>query len=438
MTNHLPLALHSARLPFVNRLADPRALAIFSFIFFIACWCIPPSIYTYYTREPNLLFLDGATLLLFSACTFFFVLGDKLASGPNQMAPRMSPQFGGRLPSAMFLALPLVAGIAATCLSSFIIVANNPEVLILMFAGELGQEKNNLELAGSFSLSASALTGILWWASYRFGQVELTGLGRRTIRILLVASLITVLVSSSLKLARGELMPVVAGLAIIHLDRRTRCGHVDVLRLLRGVVLAAIGISGLFLLFSFLRGITDSERLLRDMLGYTVTSYNRLAAIVSGNLRYPFAGKGLYLSSFLSFNATLNDVVPLARIFDWPSFIEVWGSEFAATWKAGLNGFLIWSGAFGYIFADLGWYAPSLLFLYGFVYRMVWTAYCRGATWAVVLYPWFAFCVLFWFGTNFLLDTKAVVLLLTGFGLTCYERLALTVIAPSRPSPAFP
>jgi hypothetical protein len=41
------------------------------------------------------------------------------------------------------------------------------------------------------------------------------------------------------------------------------------------------------------------------------------------------------------------------------------------------------------------------------------------------LYPWCGFCILFWFGTNALLDTKLVVFLLVALLLSAYERLVV-------------
>ena len=416
-----------------NRLTAPSGLAAFSFAFFIACWCLPARIYTHYMGEPNLLFLDGATMLLFSLCVLGFWCGDRIAANP--LAPRAAagPLPATTLPPALWLSLPLIAGTVMTVISSIIIVRNNPSVLLLMFAGELGQEKNNLDLDGSFSLSASVLTGVVWWATYRLGQLNLSPAGRRFIKLQLFVAVSVVLVSSSLKLARGELMPIIAGLAIVQISSSIRNGKAKGGHTIRNILIGLVAVVGLFSLFSFLRGISEGDRFVRDLLGYSVSSYNRLAAVVNGTLHYPFAGKGIYLSSFVTYNESFNRLIPLARIFDWPSFTEAWSSEFSATWNAGLNGFLIWSGTFGYLFSDLGWFTPALLAAYGYVYRLVWNAYCSGATWAIVLYPWFAFCVLFWFGTNFLLDTKGVVLLLTGLGLTAYERLTANLLPGFRP-----
>jgi hypothetical protein len=40
----------------------------------------------------------------------------------------------------------------------------------------------------------------------------------------------------------------------------------------------------------------------------------------------------------------------------------------------------------------------------------------------IVLYPWFGFCILFWFGTNYLLDSPIEPLLLGAFLIFAYER----------------
>jgi hypothetical protein len=183
------------------------------------------------------------------------------------------------------------------------------------------------------------------------------------------------------------------------------------------------GLCFVFLLFSSIRG-SDPDVFVRDLCAYTLSGYNRIAAIVHGRLHYPHAGHGVYVLNFIAFNNRLNSVIPLREIFRWPAFLDVWQSEFSATWSAGLNGLAIYSGAFGYMFAELSWFSPLLTFTYGLMYGWVWIMLKRGATIGIVLYPWFAFCILFWFGTNYLLDNKGFVLLLIALALAGYERLA--------------
>jgi hypothetical protein len=172
-----------------------------------------------------------------------------------------------------------------------------------------------------------------------------------------------------------------------------------------------------------LRGSTGPDVLIGDILGYTIAAYNRLAAVLDGRLRYPFSGRGLYISGFVAFNNTFNYIFHVNQLFSWPDFDTVWRSEFEAVSSAGLNGRLIWSGAFGYAFSDLKWAAPLLIFIYGLVTGWAWRLLKLGKTAGIVLYPWCAFCVLFWFGTNYLLDPRAVVLFLVATALGLYEML---------------
>jgi hypothetical protein len=179
----------------------------------------------------------------------------------------------------------------------------------------------------------------------------------------------------------------------------------------------------LFFGIAFLRGVDSWDDQVHTLIGYTAASYNRLAAVVNGTLRYPFADRGLYLSAFVSFNHTWNQLVPLARLMNWPSQLEVWGAEFGAVTRAGLDGTLIWSGAFGYIFSDLAWFSFPFIFGYGILYGLAWNWIKRGKVLGVVLYPAFAYCALLWVAANSLLDSQRVVLLVAALILAGYERV---------------
>jgi len=220
-------------------------------------------------------------------------------------------------------------------------------------------------------------------------------------------------------------MVVVCGLAILYVIRELVKGQID----LRFIFKAGTAIAGcvvlLFFAFSFLRGFDSWDDQVNQLFGYTAACYNRLAAVVDGSLRYPFAGHGLYLSYFAAYSHAFNRIVPLATIMNPPDFLDLWGSEFGAVSRAGLDGRLIWSGAFGYIFSELGWFSSLFLFGYGILYGVVWDRMKAGKVLGVVLYPFFGFCVLFWSGTNYLLDALLAVLLVTALILAGYERLFL-------------
>ena len=105
--------------------------------------------------------------------------------------------------------------------------------------------------------------------------------------------------------------------------------------------------------------------------------------------------------------------------------MEYWQSEFGAMGPAGLSENAIWTGTFGYIYADIGWFAPLFVFFEGVLCGVVWRSIKLGRPLGIVLYPWFAFCILFWFGMNSLLENKLLPLVLDVIGLSLYELLCL-------------
>jgi hypothetical protein len=263
----------------------------------------------------------------------------------------------------------------------------------------------------------------VWWAAWRYRQIGL-GVGRiRLVQFLLALAIIASIVSGALKLGRLQVMYSVTGLAVVYLLANIARRKLKAAFLVRfGAVFVALVLS-LFVLFTIIRGGGDLEKHTSDLMGYTIAGYNRLAAVLQGRLHYPFGGTGVYLSAFVSFNHSLNRLIPIHDMMNWGSFDDVWRSEFGATWAAGLNGNLIWLGAFGYLFEDVGWLTPAVLLLYGLFYGAVWRLLQAGSPLGMTLYPWLAFCVLFWFGMNALLDAEIVIFFVVGMGFVMYERL---------------
>jgi hypothetical protein len=209
------------------------------------------------------------------------------------------------------------------------------------------------------------------------------------------------------------------GLAILTLTRKAVKSQMSIRFLVVSGLATAISVPLLFMVFSLMRGTNNWNDQITTFLGYTVSSYNRLAAIMNGRLRYPFAGHGMYLSGVVAHSSLL----PFSKMIRTPDSLDVWAAEFGAVSQAGLDGRLVWSGAFGYIFAELGWFSFVFVFGYGVLYGFVWKWIKSGTVKGVVLYPWFGFCILFWLGTNYLLDQPMEVFVAIAIGLTVFEHL---------------
>lgn len=184
-----------------------------------------------------------------------------------------------------------------------------------------------------------------------------------------------------------------------------------------------LALLGLFAILSYLRGNKDVARLVQSIAGYTVASYNRLAFLLQGNLTYPYAGSGVYAFRFLTHVPLLHRWIDVGDILGMPDKLAVWFSEFPAVYWAGLNPSYIWSSAFGYVYSDIRFGIFPYFFVIGFVSAALWRQIIQGRTIGVVLYPWFAFSVLFWMGDNFLVYTQFITFTGTALLLASYEHL---------------
>jgi hypothetical protein len=407
----------------IRNLASPYGLTGASVLLFLVAYFFPPSLYLRFVSEPDYLFLDPSSLLFFLLCVLGFLAGlftfDYSFHVPNFAQVRRTV----RLSPMLFILLPLILGICASLLADAKLLRDNPNLLALLIALQASdlKEAGGMEISGPISQATPILMGIVWWTIFRRDELDLHKRQRVIVTTCIVVASFILLLSSMLIVARGELMPVLCGIAIIALIVKQRKG-----KLSPDVALKfGLGFAGLilatFIGISLLRGINTVDPLITNVIGYTFSSYNRLACLLSGKLRYPFSGKGVYISGFVAFNRSFNAIFPISRFLDWANFDTVWRSEFDAVSAAGLNGTLIWSGAFGYVFSDLGWFAPFLLFMHGLLTGWAWMQLKLAKPSGIILYPWCAFCILFWFGTNYLLDPKVADLIVLVPLFAAYE-----------------
>jgi hypothetical protein len=414
---------HNGQSRVLDNIVSPYGLAMISYAFFLFSCLIPPSVYSHYINEPDLMFLDPATILFYTLCVVAF-LGGAWFAGWLMPSIRLEDQnFKTKISPTTFILTPLILGLAFTIVSDLNLIRSSPSVLLFLFAQQ-GQDLKDVlafEVEANATLPPLTLIVIVWWAFWRYSELRLRGWRKRLVLITLCIAVLSVIASSILTLSRSLLMAVVCGLAILYVARKTLRGQISFRFIFIGSVAIVACVSLLFFAFSFLRGADSLDGQIYLLFGYTVASYNRLAAIVNGSLRPPFAGRGVLLSSFFAFNRTLNRLIPLNIVMNWPNQLEVFNSQFGAISRAGLDSSLVWQGAFGDIFPDLGWFSCLLILGYGMLYGVVWNWIKRGKVVGVVLYPYFGFCVLFWFGVNLLLASDQAVILVVAILLAGYE-----------------
>jgi hypothetical protein len=403
----------------IRNIVSPYGLAMISYAFFLFACFIPPSIYSHYMMEPDLMFLDPATILFYTLCVASFVAGVCLVGWmfPSSYAYR---KFKTRISPTLFLLAPLSLAVATSIITNLYLITHYPIIILSLLAPQGGDVKETVafEVNGHLAFVPLILIGITWWAFWRYSDLDLQGWRRRLVRFSLFVAVLSAILSSVLTLGRNTLMLAVCGLGILYVMRRIVEKHASLTFIVRSGITVVICVPLLFFTFSFLRGTYGWDEQVNGLIGYTAASYNRLAAVVNGNLHYPFAGHGMYLSGVVTYNQML-----LAGYLNSPDPLDVWASEFEAVSRAGLDGRLIWSGSFGYIFSDLGWFSLLFIFGYGMLYGIAWNWIKRTKVLGIVLYPCFGFCILFWVGSNYLLDQPLEILSIVAVILTGYELL---------------
>jgi hypothetical protein len=415
-----------ARPVVLNYVVSPYGLSILSTLIFLAAWVFPSQIYSNLIGEPDLMFFDPQTLLFVLLCVAGFWAGLFLIDFVLPSISLLEAKQHHPLLSSNVLIFPLVVTTVITSLVCIKIVKENPNLIVLLLSQQgQGVKSEFAEMKlGLLGWGVMVHPCVVWWTYWRLKNSGLKILrGRRIVSWLVIAIGVFAQVAlSMLRVSRSDLMPIFGGLAVLYLMDKIRRREINTAGLLRRLLILPTAGASLFILFALLRGSQDVSKGLGDFVGYTLASYNRLAALLNGTMHYPYGGHGVFLFDFLNSNNVLNAVIPMRKIFAWPDTFELWNASFQAPQIAGLNSYLIWSGIFGYLYSDFGWTTPLIFLPYGIMYGIVWRQAEFGTTLGVTLYPWFAFSALLWFSGNLVFGEQFPFYIVAGLLLMGYER----------------
>jgi hypothetical protein len=412
----------------LNHVVSPYGIATLSTLIFLFAWVFPGGLYSAIVSEPDLMFLDPQTLLFFLLCVAGFWAGLLLVDFLLPSAQLLESRFRPAPTKGPLLLLPLAVTTLATVLAGVEMFRQSPNLLTLLLSQQGADVKAEFATTqlGVIGWGATMQTVVLWWTYWRLSNVDSTRTDlpkhRRFVWLAFSMGLLAQVALSLLKVSRSDLLPVFAGLAVLYVLKKIQNGELKTAGLIRYCVIFFVAVMSLFVAVGVYRGASDITVALGDFMGYTLASYNRMTALLQGRMHYPFAGRGLYLSLALTTNNSLDSILHLKDAFGWPSYIDIWSSEFQAVEQAGLNSQLIWSGAFGYLFSDFGWGTPLVIGAYGIVYGLVWRQAKSGTAIGVSLYPWFAFSALAWFSSNLVFDSRFFFFLMAAVLLAAYER----------------
>jgi hypothetical protein len=417
----------------IRSMASPYGLAMLSYCLFLFAWLFPPALYTEYLREPDLMFLNPITLAYFSACVAAFCLGVRLSRFFRSPTGTSATTYVTAGHPLLYLIGPLF--LAACFCSVYLILLGGKINFVSLLASQHGDAiKVANEMGkemGRWDESLPLLTAVLWWSLFRARQLRLRGAIKKVFYLIFFPSIGVGVLTCLATVDRTSLMPIILGCLVIALYYKSRGTNVRLGNLLLTGLASATGVTAIFLLFSFLRGALAIDVLMTSVLGYTIVSYNRLTGLLLGVMHYAYEGRGVYLSRYVLEDAKLNSVLHLIDRFGWPNGLTLWQSEFMSTSASGLNASFIWSGTFGYIYSDLGWWAPLYVFLVGVLAGYLWARFTAGKTVGVVLYPWVGFWILTWFSTNSIFGSNFIRYIEFAVVLSFYDWVFLRKARPA-------
>jgi hypothetical protein len=420
-----------------RHIVSPLGLATVSYGILLVAWSFPPDVYADYVGETDRMYLNWQLLSFYTCCVTSFFVGYyiyRCFSGQRQtvQAIKLRGEF-----ACLSLCVPVVLSSAACVI--FLIKLGGRIDFVAMLAAHQGQSIKTAGMAGElvsggWGSTVVVLTAVLWWAMYRFSQVTLTRLDRLVFYGLFGIGVFVDLLVCAATVDRTSLMPVAGGLFIIHLFRKTSGTHTRLASVLPIVCSVFATLGALFLGVSLLRGASAFKLLVASLLGYSIVSYNRLASLLAGTMSYTYGGRGAYLFPLAVRNDRLNSIIPFRSHFGWPSGDAQFLSEFVSVSAAGLNPTYIWSGTFGYIYSDIGWWCLLYLTLLGILAGYLWFEFRSGSAVGVIAYLWLAFSILFWMGGNYVFHERVVRFVTAGIVLSLYDKVVFTHRAPAPPA----
>jgi hypothetical protein len=397
---------------------SPYGAAVFSSAIFLLAWLMPPSMYSAGLDEPDFIWLDPLSFLLFASCAVAFVLGVRLCNTKAGFQPG-SPVPANAHP-APYIALPLVLAISFELFAFLLIVRQEPGIIAAVLSGagmSIKKDIGEMVLPAGISAAWAGTLAVMYWAVHTYLTLDKRR-GKKLVGRVLALFVGISFVIPIITISRNNLMMIVVGLMVIGAGHRIRM-HRENTGVWKLLTIALLAFATIFLGIGLIRGMSSDE-VLSAFYGYTISGYNRMAAIIHHQVPYLDAGNGDHMFSGILQNRTINSLIPFQGMYNLPDTLDVWLGDFAAVGGAGLLPSYTFASCFGFIFIDAGWWTPVVVFLTGMFSGYVWRRFKQGTTLGVVVYPMVFFSTLMWFGTNMLINMNTIMAILISAALVLY------------------
>lgn len=409
---------------------SPVGLAIVGVLPMFVSVIIPPDIYAGLVREPDLMFLNVRVIAFTLTCAGSFALGALLISRLGPVPKGSGPVERLYLPGEV-----VIVCLALTSLLSLasigIIIAQSGNVIGRIMSGGGSAVKATLDTSGAFTEALSLQIAVIWWA---FARIDQCSSARGLVKIAIAVSVLVALLNASVKLARYEIIPFAIGMFMILTRARLVGKGLRWWQIFAGTLVIPASLIFIFFIFASLRGQASVQEQLASLFGYGPASYNRLARMIEGDIRYSYAGHGFYTVGFLEHVPIFHNFINFQEMFGMPTREQAFLSEFAWVSETGLRRIFNWSTAFGYYYADLGYWAFAYLAAMGALAQLSFQGWWRGAPMNLALYPFIAGSVVLWGTFNVVVQPRLITYLGAGIVLYILERMTNSFgAAPASP-----
>jgi len=393
----LNLRKHTAKLTFKIKtiFSSPYGATIFPFFLLVTAFLFPPSIYSYYVKEPDYMFLNIKMLIFGVLCLFFYYIGIFIGS--------FKPLFNFNLitkkikiNSFLYIVLILILSLILQFVFLIVIYIYFSKVsgislftVIFLGYGDIIKTYSKvLKIPYGLGAIQTILAPIEFWLLYKiyYAKNNIPNKKYKLLKSFVTFSAILYIIENILLINRPLLMIFIIGWIMIY----SYFNKVKIFSILFKLFLLSLI---LFAITSIIRWASTGEdivyMIIGKLLGYTIADFNRMVLMIENKLSYVSAGvPGIFF--LLPITKIPGTEITFFKIPDYSYF------SLSAVNNVGLNGSYNMATLFGGIYQVIGIATPVYFFFLGIVGSRLFISFKRGKNFGIILYPLFYASVTLW------------------------------------------
>ncbi|MFC3602510.1 O-antigen polymerase [Deinococcus soli (ex Cha et al. 2016)] len=381
---------------------------------------IPSKFYSHYLKEKNYMYLDGDVALYVIICTICFCLASALTS---QVSDKIVSERAMNLKKIGFFSdiNQLFIFLVSFLLIIYQILVINSQIPLYSLVASLSSGSGGLARQ---RITEAISSGKVGWISI-FGALSLNWLlyaytksPSRFKKTLLFLMLLVFILSCIISISRDTIISSLIMLGVVYGGIMLKSKKINIVSLIKNGSIGLFAFLILFTGFDYVRngGKSNLNSSITQVLGYFPASYNRLAAIIEGDLIYPNSNWGYYTTQFLWDTPVVN--VISQNILDIPqnnlpvNSYQNWTRQFIAVDNAKLNSKYIWSTVFGFAYSDYRQASIVFFIIYGILAGLAYSGFKNESILSIIFYPLVVASIFKWWSIITISQRSTVVVLL--------------------------